>query len=161
MKSLILFFCIFCLNLFSNTIVIGESDKIDFIDFSLKNINARIDTGAKTSSLHCSYINISDDKKYVFFKLLDKRYKEFDDKIYKSKIVDFINVRSSNGISENRVVIETNIIVFDKIYKTKFSLRNREKMTYPVLLGREFLKNGFVVDIREKELSFKEKINKD
>ena len=67
------------------------------------------------------------------------------------------SVRSSNGIVEKRFVISTKVVIFGRSFDTEFTLRDREKMNYPILLGREFLRQGFLVDVREDYLSYSQK----
>lgn len=153
MLRIILIFSFFVSFIYSDDIIIGKYDRIDLPFFNLKNLKAKIDTGAKTSSLHCSYIN-SLDNKYVTFEVLDKNHKKYKNKRYTLPIVRIASVRSSNGIVENRYVISTKVIIFNKSIDTEFTLRDRRKMNYPVLLGREFLQKGFLVDVRKEDLSF-------
>lgn len=161
MYKLVLVFLsfIFCLQtLFAKDLVIGKYERIDLPILKLKALRAKIDTGAKTSSLHCSYIKQIDDNTVVF-EVLDETHKKYRKKRYSMPIERIAVVRSSNGIVENRFVISTKVIVFDKVYDAEFTLRNRKKMNYPILLGREFLKKGFLVDVRKEYLSSKNKLN--
>jgi hypothetical protein len=62
-------------------------------------------------------------------------------------------VKSSNGIVENRFLIATEILIFDKKYPIRLTITERGSMKYPVLLGRKFLSNKFVVDTSKVNLS--------
>ena len=95
---------------------IGRIDKADFPEFFLEDIDLKIDSGAYTSSIHCSNIKEIelDGKKVLKFTLLDPEHilynnKEFISEDYTSKLV-----KSSNGISEMRFRIHTKIIIFNK-----------------------------------------------
>lgn len=154
-KSLFLL-CLVFLNLQAKDIVIGKYDKVDLPLLNLKDLKAKIDTGAKTSSLHCIYIK-SDDDKFVTFDVLDKTHKKYENKRYTLPITRIANVRSSNGLVEKRYVISTKVLIFKKYLNVEFTLRNRKKMNYPILLGREFLKKGFIVDVRKENLSYSKK----
>ncbi len=142
--------------LFAQDFVIGKYDRLDLPVLNLKNLRAKIDTGAKTSSLHCSYIKQIDENTVVF-EVLDETHKKYTEKRYSMPIERIASVRSSNGIVEQRFVISTKVVIFAKSYDTEFTLRNRTKMNYPILLGREFLKQGFLVDVREDYLSYSQK----
>jgi hypothetical protein len=146
-------------SLLAQDFVIGKFDRLDLPKLNLKNLGAKIDTGAKTSSLHCSYIK-QIDQKNVTFEVLDETHKKYKDKRYTMPIKRIASVRSSNGIVEKRFVISTKVVIFKKSYNTEFTLRNRTKMNYPILLGREFLKQGFLVDVREDYLSYSQKKSK-
>lgn len=127
--------------------VIGSVDKVDLPDFGVEHVNAKIDTGAYRSSLHCKKIKLQGDT-LSFSVLTDNGYKEFQTKDWKKK-----EVRSSNGKSENRFVIKTRLRLFEKSYIVSFSLTDRSKMKYPLLLGKKFLKDRFVVDVAQKNIS--------
>ena len=159
MFKFILISFIFIQSLIAENIVIGKYDRVDLPILKLKNLKAKIDTGAKTSSLHCSFIKDIDENTVVF-EVLDKSHKKYKEKRYSMPIERIATVRSLNGIVENRYVISTKMIIFDKSFDVEFTLRNRKQMNYPILLGREFLKNEFLVDVREKDISFSSKLIK-
>jgi len=69
-------------------------------------------------------------------------------------------IKSSNGTSRLSYVIKTEVEIFGKTYKTDFSLNDRSEMKYPILLGRKFLKKGFLVDVNSYDLSLKSKKKK-
>lgn len=144
--------------LYSSPIIIGKEDRIDIPQLHLKNVKVRIDSGAKTSSLHCSFINTTDEKT-VTFKVLDDSYEAYTNQTFSLPILRTTMVKSSNGHSEKRYVIRTPIIIFGKTILTEFTLRNRKAMSYPILLGREVLKKGFLIDVNKSNLSFKQKSN--
>ena len=145
--------------LFAENLLIGKYDRIDLPQLHLENLKAKIDTGAKTSSLHCIYIEQTEDNK-VIFDVLDKTHKKYKEEKYILPIKRIATVRSSNGLVEKRYVISTEVIIFDKSYDVEFTLRNRKKMDYPILLGREFLEKGFIVDVNKQYLSFSKENNK-
>ena len=146
----------FLQNLVGQDLIIGKYDRLDLPVLKLKNLRAKIDTGAKTSSLHCSFIEQIDENTVVF-EVLDETHEKYKEKRYSMPIKRIASVRSSNGIIEKRFVISTKVVIFNKSYDTEFTLRNRKKMNYPILLGREFLKQGFLVDVREDYISFSQK----
>jgi hypothetical protein len=50
------------------------------------------------------------------------------------------------------------MIVFGKERKVEFSLTDRKDMKHPVLIGRKFLYRRYLVDVRLKNVSYKQKI---
>jgi len=140
-------------------ITIGRIDKIDLPGMGLENIDAKIDTGARTSAIHCHeiYSSEKDGKKVVHFKLLDPSHPDYNDKEYFFEDFHEKRVKSSSGHVEDRFVIKTKIKIFNKVYTTEFTLTNRKEMTFPILLGRKLLKKRFIVDVSEKNLSFNNK----
>jgi hypothetical protein len=138
--------------------IIGRADKVDFPEFNLTNIEVKTDTGAFTSSIHCSYVNESesaDGEKYLEFKLLDPVYHQFTDAVIKTKTYEKKIVKNSFGMSEERFVIKTKIVIFSYEYPIEFSLSQREEMKYPILLGRKFLNKKFMVNPSVQNVSFK------
>lgn len=131
--------------------VIGTVDKVDLPVFGVENINAKIDTGATRSSLHCRHIRLENNI-LKFRVLTETGYKEFSSNDWQQR-----KIRSSNGKAEMRFIIKTKLRVFGKEYTVSFSLTDRSKMKYPLLIGRKFLKDRYVVDVSQKNLSFKQK----
>ncbi|WP_456459447.1 ATP-dependent zinc protease family protein [Reichenbachiella sp.] len=136
-------------------IKIGRIDKIDLPEFGLENIEAKIDTGANRSSIHCSKIEHKDFEGVdsIIFSIPlagngeENSFHSAD--FFKKKI------KSSSGHVEERYIIKTTVVLFGKRFKTSFSLTDRTDMKYPILLGRKLLAGHFVVDVQEKDLSFK------
>jgi len=129
--------------------ILGQIDKFDLPLLNLTNIEARIDTGATTSSLYCTSIKQLDENT-IEFKVLDKQ-------IFIRPIFRVSKVKSSNGEIEKRYFIKTDIIIFDKKYELELSLANRVKMKYPLLIGRELLLQDFIVDVSQQNLSYNKK----
>lgn len=138
-------------------ITIGRTDIADFPELSLKAIDVKIDSGAYTSSIHCYDIKEFkiNNESFIKFTLLDPEHsfynhKEFSYRNYTSKII-----KSSNGISEKRFMIYTEIVIFNTTFPIYLTLSERKEMKFPVLLGRKFLNKKFVIDTAKKNLSNK------
>ncbi len=143
-------------------ITIGRKDKVDLPDLGLFDIQAKIDTGAYGCSLHCNHIEVKREngKEVLVFQVLDPEHPLYEDRyFYFDEFSDKL-VKNSSGKTEHRYTIKTDVIVFNEKKAFDFSLTNRKKMKYPILLGRKFLKNRFVVDVKLKDLSFKLKNEK-
>jgi hypothetical protein len=142
-------------------LTIGRSDIIDLPDLKLFNVKAKIDTGAYSCSIHCSEPRVTGSirKKLSFclpyYKDRQKEKLFFQTSDFSEKIV-----KSSFGQVEKRFVIKTKVLIFNKLFETEFTLSNRSNMKHPVLLGRKFLKNGFLVDVSKFNLSYKRKVYK-
>ncbi|ADD67905.1 protein of unknown function DUF785 [Denitrovibrio acetiphilus DSM 12809] len=136
--------------------VIGLTDRIDFPEFDLFDIAAKIDTGAHTSSIHCHSIRtfLSDDIQRVAFKVLDPSHKKYCEKEIVMDICKIRNVKSSNGITETRYSVRTKVIIFNKTYSIELTLTNRKDMKFPVLIGSRMLSGKFIVDVSKKDLSY-------
>ncbi|MCG2589791.1 ATP-dependent zinc protease family protein [Rhodohalobacter sulfatireducens] len=134
--------------------IIGRIEKIDLPNLSLYKLDAKIDTGAYTSSLHCHDIEqfVKEGKNWVKFYVLDPDHPEYEETQFKCAIHKVKKVKSSNGQIEERVIIKQQS-QFDKDNRTiELSLTDRSVMKYPVLIGRKFLKGQFIVDVSKKYL---------
>ncbi len=136
-------------------IVIGRSDVVDLPELELYNIEAKIDTGAFTSAIHCHNIREIKTKKgtAIAFNLLDPSHPEYNEKEFILKKYDKKTVKSSTGHAEDRYVVKTKIKLFDKVYPIKLSLTDRKDMKFPILIGRKLLMNKFIVDVSKVNVS--------
>lgn len=143
-----------------NKILIGRSDKIDLPDFSLFNISAKVDTGAYTSAIHSAGIKVTGKKtKKLTFRIVDP-HTELGSKEFSTTSFTQREIKNSFGQSEKRYIISTKLLIFGKVFDTEFSLSDRTNMKHPILLGRKFLGEGFIVDVSQYNLSYKEKKGK-
>ena len=138
-------------------ITIGRIDKADFPELMLEDIDLKIDSGAYTSSIHCS--NIEEIEKngelLIQFTLLDPEHPFYNNKVFSTKNYASKKVKSSNGIAETRFMIQTEIVIFQQKFPIYLTLSERKDMKFPVLLGRKFLNKKFVIDTIKKNLSHK------
>ncbi|MFV0565676.1 MAG: ATP-dependent zinc protease [Flavobacteriaceae bacterium] len=132
--------------------ILGRVDMVDFPKLGLYNINVKIDTGAYTSAIHCSKIIEENNTLRCIFN--SNSHENFG----KTEIVfsEFsrTNVKSSNGFKENRYKIKSEVVFFGKNYKINLTLSTRDDMKFPVLIGRQFLKRKFLVDVDLENVSF-------
>lgn len=142
---------------------IGRKDKINLPEFNIYNLDAKIDTGAYGNALHSHKIEIkvANGTETLHFRLLDPTHPEYEAKDFKTSSFRIKTVKSSTGHEEERYVIKTDLLLFDQKITTEFSLTDREKMKYPVLLGRKLLKGRFLVDVSKRNLSFKKNLSRD
>lgn len=141
--------------------IIGSTDRIDLPEFGLVDVPCKIDTGARTSSIHCEKVKIVERNgiEYATFKVLDKRYKARERKTFRFADFEEKQIRSSFGNLEFRYAIRTKIVLFGKTYRIWFTLSNRGEMRYPILLGKRFIKNKYLVDVRHDDLSYQQKLS--
>lgn len=139
--------------------IIGRIDKVDFPEFNFKDLPIKIDSGAYTSTIYCSFCEetIIDGIVFLNFNLLDKNYDEFPTNNFSTKNFSSKVIKSSNGISEKRYLIKTKILMFNEEYPIYLTLSERKEMKFPVLLGRKFLNKKFIIDTTKTNLSYKEK----
>lgn len=110
-------------------------------------IPAKIDTGARTSSLHAEAIErfSRDGQPYVRFELVL-------DEATGARVtcelprVDRRRITSSNGQTEIRPIVQTSIVIGSTQFDAEFSLADRSDMKFACLIGRSALKGRFLVD---------------
>ncbi len=141
------------------SITIGRADKVDLPDFKLFDIDAKIDSGAYTSAINCSKVKVKTEngQKVLSFSIPGNRIHEKRARRFSTTNFERKRIKSSNGSIEERYVVKTHIELFGHKILTEFSLSDRSKMKYPILLGRKLLRNGFIIDVRKKNLAFKKK----
>lgn len=132
----------------SNKIIVGSEEWCAFPALSIPAILARVDSGAKTSSLHA--FNISTFKRnnsqWVSFEIHPLQNNRRTMVRCEAPIVDRRNIKSSNGTTEKRYVIRTPLTIADETWDIEVTLTNRDSMGYRMLLGREAMKNRMLVD---------------
>ncbi len=139
--------------------VIGRKDKADFEKLNLFGIEVKVDSGAYTSSFHCHRIEkiTKGGKEMIRCNFLDPGHPQYHEREFYFEDFKIRNVKSSNGMVEERFSIVTEIKIFNQNYPIELTLTEREEMKHPVLLGRKFLSKKFMVDTSKKNLSWKGK----
>jgi hypothetical protein len=129
--------------------VIGRREKIDLPDLELSGLEAKIDTGAYTSAIHCEGIELIEEEGRIkiSFHIAPPRNQGVTARIFKTEAFTIKNIRSSFGQTERRYVIRTRVRIGKRLVRAEFSLSDRTEMRYPVLLGRKLLKHRFIVDV--------------
>ena len=138
--------------------VIGRRELVSLPELDIEEIEAKIDTGAYTSAIHCSNIHEEtkpDGTKVIALDLLDPSHPQYNHKKLKFAEYDLREIKSSFGEVQERYVISTKIRFFDETFDAEFSLSDRSDMKYPVLIGRKLLQGRFLVDVSRKNLAHK------
>jgi hypothetical protein len=138
--------------------ILGRYDRVDLPELGLANIHAKIDTGAYTCSLHCHQARVVEGKLECI--LLDEEHPEFTGMKLMFPTYEIRNIKNSFGEVERRYVIVTTIKIHDEEITTEFSLSNRGSLKFPILIGRKILRDRFLIDVKKKNLSYKEKRSK-
>ncbi len=130
------------------TPIIGWREWVHFPDLANIMIKAKVDTGARSSSLHAFNLVTfeRDGQEWVRFAihpLQDSREGSID---VESRVMEHRSVRSSNGKSTIRPVISANITLLDITWPIEITLANRDEMGFRMLLGREAFRKRFLVD---------------
>lgn len=145
--KLIIFTLIIAMNVTSaslanSNLVLGTVEYGQLLPMDIKT-EVRLDTGAKTSSLHAENITIfkKDHQKWVRFDLKaeGKAYK-LEYRLVRYAKIKHRNAESSSETYEKRPVVLMELCLGKHIKEIEVNLTNRSNFTYPMLLGREAMK---------------------
>lgn len=139
--------------------IVGRRELVDFPSFQLWGVEAKVDTGAYTSAIHCSNIHVVEEPgkdPRLHVQLLDPSHPDFDGRPLEFADFTLRDIKSSNGDVQERYVIRAVMRIFGEDFDTEFSLSDRSDMKYPVLLGRRLLRQGrFLVDVALRHVAHK------
>jgi hypothetical protein len=117
-------------------------------------LKAKIDTGAQTSALHATQIEefTRDGSDWVRFTVHPWQDSELDAVHVERLVHDRRTIRSSSGHSQDRLVVLMNVTLCKQTLPAEVTLTSRDEMVFRMLIGREVLRQGFVVDSAESYL---------
>lgn len=126
--------------------VVGWRELVHLPELGLHAVPAKIDTGARTSSLHGEVLDEfeRDGERFVRFAVDFARQQVRQ--VCEAVHVDVRGITSSNGETQYRYVIKTPLRIGDVEFRAEISLANRADMKFPMLIGRSSLRRRFVVD---------------
>ncbi len=130
--------------------VVGSVEKVWFPQLKIL-MDARIDTGAETASLDASEIQKfeRDGDTWVRFKLLNRtthKTQEFEKKVDHWVLID----SASSKTLDRRPVVELQVVIGGVTQFAEFNLNSRKGLNFPVLIGRNVLRDLMVVDVSKK-----------
>jgi hypothetical protein len=111
-------------------------------------IKAKIDTGARSSSLHAFDMEPfeREGQEWVRFSIHPWQRSDSDAHTVDAAVIDWRSVRSSSGQSDRRPVIRTDLRIGDTIHDVEVTLARRDEMGFRMLVGREALRRRFLID---------------
>lgn len=127
--------------------IIGRAEKVSFPELGIKNVPAKIDTGADLSSIWAT--GIHEEAGQLNFKLFGRKSPYFTGKELTFSSPDYLLTRVANsfGHKELRYVVKLQIKLGGRLIVGTFTLSDRSKKTYPILIGRKLLNKKFIVDV--------------
>lgn len=130
--------------------IIGSNAYISVM--GIKKVPAKIDTGADSSAIWASDIGV-DKKGILNFKLFGPKSEFYTGKNIRTANYKVVVTRSSHG--EEKIFYRTYITIRLGTHKIKalMTLASREKNNFPILIGKRTLKNKYIVDVSQKEIS--------
>ena len=133
----------------SGLVIIGEAENVSFKSQKLR-LKARIDTGATTSSL--GIVDRQpferDGKKWLRFSVKDPDSGKLID--FEKLIVRTASIKRHGAEDMKRPVVKLKIVLGNIEMERQFTLADRTKYTFPVLIGRNVLSGKYLVDVNRK-----------
>jgi hypothetical protein len=127
---------------------IGWREWVALPDLGIREIKAKVDTGADNASLHAFDLERfeADGRSMVRFTIHPHQRKKKPSIDCEAEIVGERKVKNPGGRSEVRPVIRTTLVVAGKELEALVNLTTRDEMTFRMLLGRRTIRRSFVVD---------------
>lgn len=135
-------------------VIIGRAELLGFIfDDEKVTVPAKVDTGAYRSAVHADNVRLSDDGKTLHFTLFGNHpvcgplARDLSTDTFKQ-----VTVENSFGHREERYEVRLRVSLGAKTFNSAFTLANRSKKIYPILMGRKLLNNRFLVDTAQSSI---------
>jgi hypothetical protein len=128
--------------------VIGWREWVGLPDFGIGQIKVKVDTGARSSSLHAFDLQEfeRDGQEWVRFQVHPVQRKKDRTVDVEARVLEHRSVRSSSGKASMRPVIVTQVRLLGITWPVELTLASRDEMGFRMLLGREAFRRRFLVD---------------
>ncbi|EXJ16555.1 ATP-dependent zinc protease family protein [Imhoffiella purpurea] len=132
----------------TESICLGWREWLELPDLGLACIKAKVDTGARTSTLHAFYVEPFERDALLHVRFGVHPLQHRDDLVVhcEAPVIDRRQVSDSGGHREERYVIETHVRVGGRSWPIEVTLTNRESMLFRMLLGRTAIAGRALVD---------------
>jgi hypothetical protein len=129
-------------------VVVGWREWVALPQAGVDWVKAKIDTGARSSSIHAFDLEAYDvdGQEWVRFSIHPWQRSDEDVAELSLPVLDRRDVRSSNGQTEQRYAVALDVTLAGRTITTVLTLSNRDEMGFRMLIGREALERGFLVD---------------
>ncbi|MEJ2765856.1 RimK/LysX family protein [Photobacterium sp. MCCC 1A19761] len=141
----------------ANRSIVGQVETIKVHELDL-DYKARIDTGAKTTSIHAIDLKVtgedsdSDNMRDHLGDMVE--FTTFNEKgekaTYKAKIIKVSKIRNAQGV-ERRYAVKMDLGWNGEHKRVSVNLRDRGKLEYKLLIGRNWLSEDYLVDVDKKD----------
>ena len=128
--------------------IIGWREHVALPQLKIGKIKAKIDTGARSSALHAFNIRelLVEGKRIIRFQVHPRQRDSKETITAEAELLEYRKIRNSGGVAQLRPVIKTNIEVGKQVWAIELSLTDRDVMGFRMLLGRQGVRNKFLVD---------------
>ncbi len=128
--------------------ILGWSEWVQLPSLNLHALRVKVDTGAKTSSLHAENVSVRNGE--VFFTTSPiPEHSSFEIEC-SAAIIDERKITNSDGASEMRYVIQADLVLGSFQRQIEVTLNDRSRMRYRMLLGRQAFASGMTVNPLER-----------
>jgi len=129
-------------------LLVGSLETCDLPKLGINDLHMRVDTGAKTSSLHVDNIEEfeRDGKRWIRFDIHPDIYHVDEVVRREARIKSRRRIKSSNATKQRRFVVETTLSMGGYSWPIELTLTDRSEMSYLMLLGRQGMKGKLIVD---------------
>lgn len=127
-------------------LIVGWKESISLPDLGIEGLPAKVDTGARTASLHVTNAKLIEDESGERIIRFQADLVGQGLKTYEAPAAETRTVRSSNGEAEERLTIRTRLQLGSMSRKVDITLSDRTEMRFPMLVGRTSMRRGVLVD---------------
>ena len=142
--------------------IIGWREVITLPQLGIEKIKAKIDTGARSSALHAFNIKElqREGKQIIQFQVHPVQRDNKTTITSEAELLEYRKIRNSGGIAQLRPVIKTEVNLGGQSWTIELTLTNRDVMGFRMLLGRQAVRNKFLVDPGRSFLQSRRKTQK-
>ena len=128
--------------------ILGWREWVSLPCLGIASIKAKLDTGAKTSALHAWDLSLRlvDGQQWIRFRVPSTQRDKVTSVVCEAPVSDRRWVMNSSGTRERRYIITTNLQIGSGSWPIELSLANRDAMGFPMIIGREAMRDRLIVD---------------
>lgn len=127
--------------------LIGWREWVSLPDVEIPWIKAKVDTGARSSSLHAQHIHEFERDGVAWVRFDVRPWQGAHELVpVELPVFDRRDVRSSSGHAQSRLVVLLDLVLVGRRVTAEVTLSNRSEMGFRMLIGREALRQGFTID---------------
>lgn len=122
--------------------VVGWRERVSLPDLAINDVDAKIDTGARTSALHAEELEIFRRNNAYWVRFLAPSGSDELGRVIEMPLLEKRDIKNTSGIAQTRPVIRTAIELGQNRWDIEVSLTDRKNMEYDLILGRTALRVG-------------------
>ncbi len=130
------------------SLTIGWREILSLPALNVARVKAKIDTGARTSALHafnCQEFKL-EGRAMIRFEIHPVQRNNKKTVLAEAQLLEYRQVRSSGGHAQTRPVILTDVRLGEQQWQIELTLTNRDVMGFRMLLGRQAVRDRFLIN---------------